>query len=94
MPVRRRVVAVLLALAAGVAALTVAVGVQRRPDIAAPAAGLAVAAAGHVIVRTAPGLLTSVVFGVFSAAHGRRRQSPLGAAMLVPIGGGLVVADM
>jgi hypothetical protein len=63
---RRRIVAVLFALTAGVTALAAGVAVDNRPDLVAPAVGTLVALAGYALVRAAPGLVASAVFAVFA----------------------------
>jgi hypothetical protein len=66
--VRRRVVGVLCGLAAAAAALAVGVAVDNDPKVAAPVAGILVAAVGYAWVRTAFGLLVAAGFSVYLAA--------------------------
>lgn len=65
-PGRRRVIGVLLALAAGPAALAVGVAVDNHPEVLAPAVGLAVAVSGYAWVRTVPGALAAAVLSLIT----------------------------
>jgi hypothetical protein len=66
--IRRRIVSVLFALAAAVAALGTGVAVDNNPNQAAPVAGLVMAIAGYAMVRTAPGLVTVSAFAIYTLA--------------------------